>query len=80
MKRLFFVFVGISSFALSACGKSEEALPADVRETIPSGLEQQDRPRDVRPKPATSGMSSDPGNPNGVPGPSSGSSTSPSRY
>ena len=60
---------------LAACSsKSDEAMPtADEMTPV-------ERPRDVRPAPASSGMSSDPGNPGGLPGPSSGLGTSPNRY
>ena len=64
---------------LTACEKAERAKVADPLAELPSGTEP-DRPRDVRPRPASSGMSSDPNNPSGMPGPSSGLGTSNSRY
>lgn len=48
--------------------------PPELTEPAP------DRPREVRPPPATSGGLGSPDNPNGAPGPASGLGTSPSRY
>lgn len=63
---------------LTACEKAEPKT-TDPLADLPNGTEP-DRPRDIRPPAATSGMSSDPNNPSGVPGPSSGLGTSNSRY
>jgi hypothetical protein len=65
---------------LGACQKSDSAMPADPLAGVSNGSSEPDRPRDVRPRPAQSGMSSDPNNPSGIPGPSSGLGTSPNRY
>jgi hypothetical protein len=64
---------------LTACEKADGPKTTDPLADLPNGTEP-DRPRDVRPRAATSGMSSDPNNPSGIPGPSSGLGTSNSRY
>ncbi len=80
MKKLFALCLVALSTALVACQEADNAKPTDPLAGIPSGVSEPDRPRDVRPRPASSGMSSDPNNPSGVPGPSSGLGTSPNRY
>lgn len=80
MKRLAVVCLSALSMGLASCSSRDNAQTVDPRMDIPDGASQPDQPRDVRPPAASSGMSSDPNNPNGVPGPSSGLGTSPNRY
>ncbi len=79
MTKLFVLCTVLAATSIAACDKAGDQIPVGVNdgtvESIPA-----DRPRDVRPPPATSGMSSDPNNPNGVPGPISGTGTSSNRY
>lgn len=69
----------IALVLLAGCSKEDKmAMPTDSQTGMPTI--ESDRPRDVRPPPAQSGMSSDPYNPSGLPGPSTGLGTSPNRY
>jgi hypothetical protein len=61
--------------SLSACEKKDEMSPDAVQQHPPVD----DEKRLKRPPPASSGMSSDPDNPNGAPG-SGRTGTSPQRY
>jgi hypothetical protein len=79
MKKLFALCVIVVSTGIAACEKSSNAVPNGTPDANPAAVPA-DHPRDVRPPPASSGMSSDPNNPNGAPGPSSGLGISPNRY
>ncbi len=65
---------------LAECGDKQEKVTGGASDPLADINSQPDRPRDVRPPPASSGIGSDPDNPNGVPGPSRGLGISPSRY
>jgi hypothetical protein len=67
---------------LAACSEKPEQPQAKGSNSDPLAdiTNQPDRPRDVRPPPASSGIRNDPDNPNGVPGPSRGTGISSSRY
>jgi hypothetical protein len=80
MRKFLSICTVVLSMGLVACEKADNAPPKDPLAGIPDGTSEPDRPRDVLPRPAQSGMSSDPNNPSGVPGPSSGLGTSPNRY
>jgi len=68
----------VVAIGIAGCDKADESAP-NATAGIP-GIASPERPRDVRPPPASSGMSSDPNNPSGAPGPSTGLGTSPNRY
>ena len=80
MRWLLVICTAILSAGLVACQKTDDASPRNPFAGLPDASSESDRPRDVRPRPAQSGMSSDPNNPSGLPGPSSGLGTSPNRY
>ena len=79
MKRTSAICAVILLVGLGACSKADHPMSTD---SLPDSTEMTpvEHPRDVRPAPASSGMSSDPLNPSGLPGPSSGLGTSPNRY
>ena len=65
---------------LTGCSSSQPEMPATMPGDPAAEMDVQDRPRDVRPPPVSSGIGSNPNNPNGLPGPSSGLGTSSNRY
>jgi hypothetical protein len=74
---LFFLLFALSG--LAACSKSDD-MSADSIKNLPPGDQSSDHPREVRPPRASSGISSDPFNPSGAPGPGTGLGTSSSRF
>ena len=81
MNKLFALLTVLAATSIAACDKTSEPMPIGVNNGTPDIISS-DQPRDVRPRPASSGMSSDPNNPNGgyhngpTPGGYPGSATS----
>ena len=85
MKKPLILLSFIALCGLGACTQSKDAATSGIDlppapPGAPPDMDQPERPRDVRPRPASSGIGSDPNNPNGAPGPSTGLGTSSSRY
>jgi hypothetical protein len=85
MKAALVLLSLVALCSLGACDKPNNAATSGVDlppapPGAPPDLDQPDRPREVRPPPVSSGINSDPRNPNGAPGPSTGLGTSSSRY
>ncbi len=72
-----FLLVPLALVGLTACSKSDD-MSIDSIKNLPTG-QTDPHERERRPPPASSGLSSDPLNPNGAPGPSTGLGTSSSR-
>lgn len=66
--------------AVAACADKTEKPVGSGSDPLADIDRQSDRPRDVRPPPASSGIRSDPDNPAGLPGPSRGLGISSNRY
>jgi hypothetical protein len=69
----------LATVGLGACSKSDDNMSIDSIKTLPPG-QPDPHESERRPPPASSGLSSDPRNPSGAPGPSTGLGTSSSRF
>jgi hypothetical protein len=74
----FFCLFLLAAGGLAACSKSDDNMSIDSIKSLPTG-QPDPHESERRPPPASSGLSSDPFNPNGAPGPSTGLGTSSSR-